>query len=95
MRLPMLAQDKANHFVYGVLVFLVAVLVVRHGAGLSAAAPAAAAAVVGLVAVGKERADAWLRDRQVRAGQAVTHAADWRDALATVAGGGAVWAAGF
>lgn len=73
--LPVVPQDKANHFLYGAVIFS-AVYVVAFFAALPAL-PIAAGAVVG-IGVGKE-----IYDRRNKE----THTPDIKDALATVAGG--------
>lgn len=79
MGLPLIAQDKANHVIYGALASItthcIARLVVQTPAP---AAVAAAAGVAIAVAVGKE-----LVDRR----RPEAHTPDWRDAAATAAGG--------
>jgi hypothetical protein len=77
--MPQLPADKANHAVYGALICLLALAVLRR--------PDAAYALVVLAAVGKEVLD-WLSNRQaINAGLAPTHGVEWLDALATCAGG--------
>lgn len=74
MNLPVLAQDKANHVVYGAVAT----------AAVSVYDMATAAAVVVLLAVGKELSDWW----QNRKGG--SHGVELWDAVATVAGGALV-----
>lgn len=74
MNLPVLAQDKANHVVYGAVA----------AAAVSVYDMATAAAVVVLLAVGKELSDWW----QNRKGG--SHGVELWDAVATVAGGALV-----
>ena len=77
--MPSLPQDKANHAVYGALIFLLALAIFRR--------PDAAYALVVLAAAGKEVLD-WLSNmRAVKAGLMPTHGVEWLDALATCAGG--------
>jgi hypothetical protein len=73
--IPVLAQDKANHAVYGSAIFTAA-YVVAFFAGLPAL-PIAAGAVIGF-GVGKEIYDKLHKDK---------HTPDPLDALATLAGG--------
>lgn len=73
--LPVIPQDKANHFVYGAVIFTVAYVLFTI-AGLPAL-PIAAGAVVGF-AVGKEVYDKMHKEN---------HTPDIKDALATMAGG--------
>jgi hypothetical protein len=73
--MPSLPQDKANHAVYGALIFLAALAVLRR--------PDAAYGLVVLAAVGKEALD-WLSNRR---SEKPTHGVEWFDALATCAGG--------
>jgi len=72
MSLPVLPQDKANHFVYGAVIMALAALVVQ---------PLQALAVVGAFAVLKEGVDWWLNRKGGKRGVEVL------DVLATVAGG--------
>jgi hypothetical protein len=77
--MPQLPADKANHAVYGALICLLALAILRR--------PDAAYALVVLAAVGKEALD-WLSNRRaVKAGLTPTHGVEWLDALATCAGG--------
>ena len=73
--MPSLPQDKANHAIYGALIFLTALTVLRR--------PDAAYALVVLAAVGKEVLD-WLSNQR---SERPTHGVEWFDALATCAGG--------
>ena len=77
--MPSLPQDKANHAVYGSLIFLAALAILRR--------PDAAYGLVVAAAVGKEVLD-WLSNRRaIKAGLTPTHGVEWLDALATCAGG--------
>ena len=73
--MPSLPQDKANHALYGSLIFLAALAIFRR--------PDAAYALVVLAAVGKEALD-WLSNQR---SEKPTHGVEWFDALATCAGG--------
>lgn len=85
MSLPMLAADKANHALYGALVFC-AVAGAAAASGQAAHARAAGLAAAVLVALGKEAAD-WIANRRAaRAGLPAPHGVEWRDAIATIAG---------
>jgi hypothetical protein len=77
--MPQLPQDKANHAVYGALIFLLALAILRR--------PDAAYGLVVLAAVGKEALDWLSNQRAVKAGLTPTHGVEWLDALATCAGG--------
>jgi hypothetical protein len=76
MNLPQLPQDKANHLVYGAVIFCVALLVAHSVlvAGL----------VVLVFAVGKEASDAWAN---YKATGTPPHGVELLDAVATCAGG--------
>lgn len=79
MGLPVIAEDKANHAIYGAAVAVVAHLAVRLVVQTSAPiASVAALGTVAAVAIGKELADR---------SHPASHTSDWRDALATFAGG--------
>ena len=81
MKLPMLAVDKANHVTYGaMLATVVCVLLVAVQTPVLLAALAAAVLVV-VLGVGKELVDRMHPE---------DHTADWRDAVATAAGGALV-----
>jgi hypothetical protein len=77
--IPSLPQDKANHAVYGALIFLLALAILRR--------PDVAYGLVVLAAVGKEALDKLSNMRAVKAGLTPTHGVEWFDALATCAGG--------
>jgi hypothetical protein len=73
--MPSLPQDKANHVIYGALIFLIGFAITRRmdvSYGLVVAA-----------AVGKEALD-WLSNQR---SEKPTHGVEWFDALATCAGG--------
>lgn len=94
VKLPMLPQDKANHFIYGALIWLgVLVLALVLGCGERAALGAANVVLVA-VAWLKELVD-WTLNRMATAkGQAPTHGVEALDAVATMSGGAlvlAVW----
>lgn len=83
---PVIPADKANHAIYGALVFCAATL------GASLFAPPrylliAAAAAVAVVAVGKEVADRFANWRAARAGLQPPHGVELLDVAATCAGG--------
>lgn len=100
MKLPVIPADKANHLIYGAGIALVVQAIVlwlvqHHGLhlpigmrpgdiGLGAAAAFGA---------GKEAIDRLLNLRAVRAGRKPPHGVDPLDALATLAGGFAIWSA--
>jgi hypothetical protein len=77
--MPQLPADKANHAIYGALIFLLALAILRR--------PDAAYGLVVLAAVGKEVLDWLSNQRAIKAGLAPTHGVEWFDALATCAGG--------
>jgi len=76
--LPSLPQDKANHAVYGALIF---------NAALPLSDAFVALALVAVLAVAKEAVD-WLSNHRARAaGLPAPHGVEVMDALATLAGG--------
>lgn len=87
MTLPTLAADKANHFIYGLGVYLVASTLLIAVGGQAWHAHL----VVLFVAGSKERSDQRSNVRAVNAGQAEPHSVELNDILATVAGGVAGW----
>ena len=90
MNLPLIPQDKANHAIYGALVFA-AVFALLHLADMPRIAPACAGFATAVVACAKEPAD-WLANRAARAaGLPPPHGVELADALATCAGGGLCW----
>ena len=91
MNLPMLPADKANHALYGALVFLAAAAAAA-AAGLHHAAPIGMAASV-VAAVLKEGADYLANRRALASHSKPLHGVDVLDALATAAGGALCWAA--
>lgn len=91
MSLPTLPADKANHAIYGVLVFTIVYLVLHH-TRLLGAHPHVAMALVFVAAVGKELDD-WLANQSALArGQLPPHSAELADVLATCAGGAICYA---
>lgn len=90
MNLPLIPQDKANHAVYGALVFAAAFLVLRHVHQVPSARNVAMAAVL-LVALAKELADWWANRVAAAAGLPLQHSVDPLDVLATCAGGALCW----
>ena len=73
--MPQLPADKANHAIYGALIFLLALAILRR--------PDVAYGLVVAAAVGKEALD-WLSNQR---SERPTHGVEWFDALATCAGG--------
>jgi hypothetical protein len=73
--MPSLPQDKANHAVYGALIFLIGFAITRR--------MDVSYGLVVLAAVGKEVLD-WLSNQR---SEKPTHGVEWLDALATCAGG--------
>jgi hypothetical protein len=85
MNLPIIPQDKANHAVYGAVIFC-AVFALAHQFVPIYQAHIAAAAVM-LAAFGKEAADRLANWRAARAGLPMPHGVEMMDAVATCAGG--------
>lgn len=85
MNLPIIPQDKANHAVYGAVIFC-AVFGLAHQFVPIYQAHIAAAAVM-LAAFGKEAADRLANWRAARAGLPMPHGVEMMDAVATCAGG--------
>jgi hypothetical protein len=84
--IPVIPQDKANHFIYGLAVaFITQVLLgifgFREAAALSAPA---SAAIIGVL---KEAWDQWQNNRAESRGQEPPHEVSAWDALSTLAGG--------
>lgn len=79
MALPSLPQDKANHFVYGAVIYAAAFCVISL---LKLPATYYAFAVVALFGAGKEIVD-YLQNRF----QGAQHGVEALDGLATIAGG--------
>jgi hypothetical protein len=73
--MPSLPQDKANHAIYGALIFLIGFAITRR--------MDVSYGLVVLAAVGKEALD-WLSNQR---SEKPTHGVEWLDALATCAGG--------
>lgn len=87
MKLPLIAQDKANHTIYGAAVAAVlAILACLSGAPVLGAAIGAALAAL---AVGrlKEWLDKRANDKAEAAGMPLPHSVEKADMLATAAGG--------
>jgi hypothetical protein len=74
-KMPQLPADKANHAIYGALIFLLALAITRR--------MDVSYGLVVLAAVGKEVLD-WLSNQR---SERPTHGVEWLDALATCAGG--------
>lgn len=91
MPLPSLPQDKANHVIYGAVIALAAYWVGLLTMPEYAARIALAAAVV--AGAGKEVADRLANLKAQRAGLPPPHGVELWDALATWAGGAAVFVA--
>lgn len=79
MNLPMLPQDKANHFVYGAVIYMFAVLLLLS--------PLQALALVAVVGFGKEAADAFVNWRTTGNPMQGPHGVEAGDVLATFLGG--------
>lgn len=82
---PVIPQDKANHALYGALVFTV-VFTVATFFMLTFTALIAALAVTAVVAVGKELYDCHVNAKLKKQGLPPAHTVDSMDALATIAG---------
>jgi hypothetical protein len=91
--LPMLPADKANHVLYGGVIFIaIAYLaaVVGHSPARARLAGLLAAAAFGL---GKEARDWFANRKAVAAGEAPEHNVDSMDVVATAVGGALCWLA--
>jgi hypothetical protein len=77
--MPSLPQDKANHAIYGALIFLLALAILRRAD--------VAYGLVMIAAVSKEALDKLSNMRSIKAGVLPTHGVEFLDALATCAGG--------
>lgn len=87
MNLPIIPQDKANHYIYGSVIAIVAGTI-AHQIGLPVAICSIGAAT--LFGAVKEALD-WYRNRKAEAaGATPTHGVEVVDFLATVAGGASV-----
>jgi hypothetical protein len=85
MKLPLLPQDKANHIVYGAVIFNIA-LVLSTLFGIGSGLLIASITVV-VFAFGKEVVD-YIRNRiDIDNGRFPNHSVDWLDAAATILGG--------
>jgi hypothetical protein len=85
--LPQLPLDKANHYVYGSLIFTVSFAVLFHVGLATVLCLWAALAITGLLSVGKEILD-WVKNKMaIKAGLPPPHVVEPADALATFAGG--------
>lgn len=77
-------QDKANHFIYGAIIFCVGYLC----SFLWFPEPLwASMALVALFAIGKEAMDKWNNIKSVKAGVTPTHGVEFMDVIATIGGG--------
>lgn len=85
MKLPVLAQDKANHAVYGSIIFAVVYLLVMLFRQPALAIPLAAAATLG-AAVLKERLDKEANDEALTHGEPLPHGVEKADIWATLLG---------
>ena len=85
--MPIFSKDKANHFIYGAIIFCVGYLC----SFLWFPEPLwAAMALVALFAVGKEAYDHWHNLQSIKRGVIPTHGVELMDILATVVGGAVV-----
>lgn len=93
MNLPQLAQDKANHFIYGQLIWGVsAYVLMKLGFGYNEAYRYSLWVTI-LFGGGKEIVDKVQNIIAVRKGQAASHGVEAFDAMATIFGGMSVWLA--
>ena len=93
MPLPMLPADKANHILYGAVMFmLVAYLATRLGMHGTHARTVGLLAAIAL-GLGKEARDWYANRKAAEADQAPAHNVDGMDALATAGGGCLCWLA--
>ena len=79
MNLPQLPTDKANHALYGALIFSIALIVIQS--------PIFAMVAVLIAAIGKEISDAALNWRATGNPMHGPHGVEIFDAVATAAGG--------
>ena len=84
LKLPVIPEDKANHVIYGACIALAVQTIATPDIGL------AAAVACGVL---KEAIDATLNWRARRAGLPEPHGVEVLDAVATAAGGLAIWMA--
>lgn len=90
MNLPVIPQDKANHFVYGAAIAVVVGAVVGYAGYNSRLVIAVSIGASVLFGAAKEAAD-WYRNRKAQAAGAVKmHGVEFADFLVTAAGGVAV-----
>lgn len=102
MPLPNIQPDKALHYIWGSLSFLVALHALQQlpalhqTIGYIITADARTLALVAAVLVGaaKEAADAWANYKARRAGLPKPHGVAFADGVATALGGLACWMAG-
>lgn len=93
MNLPQLAQDKANHFLYGQLIWgVTALILMKLDFGYNEAYRYALWMTI-LLGGGKELVDKALNIMAVRRGTAPPHGVEAFDAMATVFGGLSIWLA--
>jgi hypothetical protein len=85
MKLPLLPQDKANHIVYGAVIFNIA-LALSTLFGIGSGLLIASIAVV-VFAFGKEVVDHICNRIDIDNGRLPNHSVDWLDAAATILGG--------
>lgn len=88
MRIPTLPLDKANHFVWGVLIGLAAFAVAAlSGVKFAVVVPVLASFLAG---VAKELTDALANKRAEEGGDPPPHSVERKDVLFSTAGGAAV-----
>lgn len=83
--LPIIPQDKANHAIYGALIFCV-IFILSHLSIPHYEMCVASAAVV-VAAIAKELRDLWSNIQSKRLNLTPTHGVEVMDAVATIAGG--------
>lgn len=85
MKLPIIPQDKANHFIYGTAIFAITYMIMINFV-FTLTAVATGMITTTLIAVAKELVDYLLNKRLVSMGLRATHGVELFDAVATVSG---------
>jgi hypothetical protein len=83
--LPIIPQDKANHAIYGAIIFCV-IFVLSH-LSIPHYEIYVASAVVVVAAIAKELRDLWSNTQAKKKNLIPTHGVEAWDAIATIAGG--------
>lgn len=84
--LILIPQDKANHFIYGNLIALLAAGILANF-GYNQYSRLTAVAAAGILGIGKEILDRYLNRKAVKNGLAEPHGVDINDYFATQFGG--------